>query len=347
MAYATISKPSLHFNTKLYAGSDSSLSVTGVGFQPDFVWIKNRGLTTDHKLRDSVRGSNKGLTSVSNSGESTNTYFTSFDSDGFTLEGNVSDFNKSSNNYVSFNWKGGTTSGLSGGNITPSAYSYNATAGFGVYAYTGNGSSDQTIPHGLGKKPRMVWYKRRDGSANWVVQSNLLGNRVQLVLNDATGSNTDSRLGASDSWDATNFNVGTYGDMNGNGDTYVAYAFTNIKGYQDIGLYKGNGIGNGTFVYTGFKPAWVLIKKTNSANDEWNLFDSKRDPFNIVSKRLVANNNAADAAGTYLSFLSSGFKLETNNNLGNGSGNTYLYMAVAENPIVANVGNDGTPGTAR
>lgn len=344
MAYSTIIKPSLHFNSKTYVGNGGTQSITGIGFQPDFIWLKNRDHTDWHWWNDSVRGVTKTIHSNVNNAESTQaTGITAFDSDGFTVGADGST-NRNSEDFIAWNWKGGTTSGLSGGNITPSVYSYNATAGFGIYKYTGNGSSDQTIPHGLGKKPAMVIYKRLDSGTNWVVQSHYFGNRVQLVLNGADGLATDSRLGASDNWDATNFNVGTYGDINNNGSPHVAYVFTNIKGYQKIGLYKGNGNGSGTFVYTGFRPRFLLVKRSNTSGQDWPMFDNALDSNNPRDNRLHANTNAVEYTTRYgFDFYANGFKARTTDNHFNGASDEYLYWAIAENPLVANVGSDGVP----
>ena len=346
MAYTTIDNPELYFQNKLYTGNGSARSLTFDGsenMQPDFVWVKCRSHTENHMLTDSVRGVTKNLRSnQSNVEETSSNNITAFDSDGFSL-GDGGGVNESSRTFVAWNWKAGTTSGLSGGNITPSAYSFSVTAGFGVYAYTGNGSSDQTIPHGLGKKPQIIFYKRRNSSTNWVVQSNLLGNRVQLVLNGTDANNTDSRLGASDSWDATNFNVGTYGDMNSSGDTHVAYVFCNIKGYSKIGTYTGNGNSDGAFIYTGFKPAFIIFKRTNGAGN-WQLLENKRKGFNPENHTLYPNQNLSDQDETDANIFSNGFQLTNTGTDGNGSGSTYIYMAFAESPFV---NSNGVPTNAR
>ena len=362
MAYSSITKPTDYFNTLLYTGNGSSgRSVTGVGFQPDWIWIKDRTDSNPHKLFDAPRGVSKSIKSNSSDSEATteeNGYVSAFNSDGFTLtQGSSSqnDVNKNSNTYVSWNWEGGTTSGLSGGNITPSAYSYNATSGFGVYKYTGNGSADQTIPHGLGAVPQLIFYKRLDSGTNWVVQSNLLGNKVQLVLNGTDAENTDSRLGSSDNWTSTFFNVGTYGDMNSNGDPHVAYVFCNVKGYSKIGTYKGGndtgtaGSINDTFIFTGFKPAFLLVKKFNSSGTGWFIFDNKRDDDNPISKFLMpqAANNEDDNLIRSFDLLSNGFKSRGNSDDTSGAGSSYIYMAFAENPFVGNVSGTAVPVTAR
>jgi len=349
MAYSSIAKPTDYFNTILWTGNGADgRALTGVGFQPDWVWIKDRDDTESHRLTDSARGATKSVRSNSNSSEATESDgLQSFDSDGFTV-GTQGSMNKSNgDNFVGWSWKGGTTSGLSGGNITPSAYSYNATSGFGVYKYTGNGSADQTIPHGLGAIPQLIFYKRLDSSTNWVVQSNLLGNRDQLVLNGTDAENTDSRLSDSDNWTSTFFKVGTYGDMNNNGSDHVAYVFCNVKGYCKVGTYTG---GSDPFVYLGFKPAWIMFKNTSSA-ENWRIVDNKRDDDNPVVQHLFANSSGAEASGTsysdFIDFLSNGFKIRSGSGEVDGSGNTIIYMAIAENPFVGNDSGTAVPVVAR
>ena len=350
MAYSSITKPGDYFNTVLYTGNTSGQSITGVGFQPDFLWIKSRSASYQHSLRDAARGSTKTIRSNGTNSEATQSdSVTSFDSDGFTLGADSNSFvNENSATYASWNWKGGTTSGLSGGNITPSAYSYDATSGFGVYKYTGNGSADQTIPHGLGAIPQLIFYKRLDSSTNWVVQSNLLGNRVQLVLNGTDAENTDSRLSDSDNWTSTFFKVGSYGDMNNNSSDHVAYVFCNVKGYCKVGTYTGNGNADGPFIYTGFRPAWILLKQTSTSGAGWRIHDIKRGiSGNPEDETLYANSSSSESTGRNVDFLSNGFKLRTDSGDGNSSGATYIYMAFAENPFVANNSGTAVPVVAR
>ena len=355
MAYSSIAKPTDYFNTIIYSGNGSNpRTLTGVGFQPDWVWLKNRSGSNGHTLADVARGANKTISSNGVDAEITDKsdgHLDAFTSDGFTVgagSGGDARVNDGSNTYVSWNWKGGTTSGLSGGNITPSAYSYDATSGFGVYKYTGNGSADQTIPHGLGAIPQLIFYKRLDSGTNWVVQSNLLGNRVQLVLNATDAENTDSRLSDSDNWTSTFFKVGSYGDMNNNGSDHVAYVFCNVKGYCKIGKYTGNGNADGPFIYTGFRPAWILLKQTNTSGAGWRIHDIKRGiSGNPEDETLYANSSSSESTGRNVDFLSNGFKLRTDSGDGNSSGATYIYMAFAENPFVANDSGTAVPVVAR
>ena len=350
MAYSSIVKPTDYFNTILWTGNGADgRALTGVGFQPDWVWIKDRDDTESHRLTDSARGATKSVRSNSVNAEATESDgLQSFDSDGFTV-GTQGSMNKSNGDkFVGWSWKGGTTSGLSGGNITPSAYSYDATSGFGVYKYTGNGSADQTIPHGLGAIPQLIFYKRLDSGTNWVVQSNLLGNRVQLVLNATDAENTDSRLSDSDNWTSTFFKVGSYGDMNNNGSDHVAYVFCNVKGYCKVGTYTGNGNADGPFIYTGFRPAWILLKQTSTSGAGWRIHDIKRGiSGNPEDETLYANSSSSESTGRNVDFLSNGFKLRTDSGDGNSSGATYIYMAFAENPFVANDSGTAVPVVAR
>jgi len=356
MAYSSIVKPTDYFNTITYSGNGSNpRTLTGVGFQPDWVWLKNRTGSNGHTLADVARGANKTISSNGVDAEITDKsdgHLDAFTSDGFTVgagSGGDARVNDGSSTYVSWNWKGGTTSGLSGGNITPSAYSYDATSCFGVYKYTGNGSADQTIPHGLGAIPQLIFYKRLDSSTNWVVQSNLLGNRVQLVLSGTDAENTDSRLSDSDNWTSTFFKVGSYGDMNNNGSDHVAYVFCNVKGYCKVGTYTGNGDANGTFVHTGFAPAFVLSKCTSHSGENWNINDSKRPGSNVIQNALLPDSSAAEVTASFqaLDILSNGFKWRGTNDRVNASGKTYLYMAIAENPFVANDSGTAVPVVAR
>ena len=357
MAYSTITKPSLHFNTKLYAGSNSTQAVTGVGFQPDWVWIKNRSSTPDHKLHDVVRGSNKNLTSNSNAAEQTYTYFNSFDSDGFTLDGNVSDYNQSGSNFVSWNWKaGGTGSANSNGTIS-STVSVNTTAGFSIVAYTGNGTGNSTIGHGLGATPKFIIVKRRDSTGNWGTYNPAFVSASDpsiLYLDTNASKAADTNVfGTSAAFNNNTFTVGDWNGSNVNYGNYIAYVFAEKTGYSKFGNYKGNGNSNGTFIYTGFKPAWVLIKETTDVG-AWRIYDSKRGlgGDNIggnYKNALMADVNSVEESGAtnnIIDFLSNGFKCRFTYNDTNGNGNSYIYIAFAEEPLVANVGTNGIPATA-
>ena len=347
MAYSSILKPSDYFETTTYTGG--ATDVSSLSFQPDFVWAKKRDGTENHGLFDAVRGATKTLNSNTNSAESTRSgSLTSFDSDGWSMGGSDGIISASGSTYVGWGWKAnGQGSANTDGSINTTYTSANTTSGFSISKYTGTGS-EATVGHGLGVTPKIVFFKRLDSSANWVVQTPLLGNRVQLVLNDTSAENTDSRLGASDNWSNSVFTVGTYGDMNGSGGTYIAYCFAEKKGYSKFGSYTGDGNTNGPFIYTGFKPAFVLIKSSSDTGN-WHLADNKRIGFNPWNYRIQPSDSNAEYQGSaiYSDFLSNGFNLRNSDTDSNGSGRTYIYMAIAEEPLVANSGTDGVPATAR
>ena len=346
MAYTTIDNPGLFFNTVLYAGSNSSQSVTGVGFQPDWVWIKNRDASSkDHKLHDRVRGSNKSISTNNNSTEQTYTYFTSFDSDGFTLEGNVSDYNQNSSNFVSWNWlAGGSTSSNGDGSIT-STVSVNSTSGFSIVSYVGGGASSATVGHGLGATPAMIIIKNRENDPEWRVwHQKLSGSTYKLGLNSTGAQDSSSTVFNGQS--STTFTVGSDPSVSGSGNNIIAYCFKEVKGYSKFGGYTGNGNADGTFFYTGFRPAWVMIKQINSTGD-WMILDNKRDTDNGVRHQIYANSNSAESVegSDRLDFLSNGIKHRSSGSRANGSSDSYIYMAFAEHPFVT----EGTKaaGTAR
>ena len=348
-------QPSDFFNTKLYTGTGSSLAITGVGFQPDFVWTKNRDATDNHNLFDSPRGVREFISSNMTSVETTGAdSLNSFDSDGFTL-GTWGDVNGSGEDYVSWNWKGGTTSGLSGGTITPSAYSFNTTSGFGVYAYTGTGAN-ATIPHGLGVAPHLVIVKHLSGASDWEVGSTSYTSWAYhqgLNLNNAESSSATCWNSTAPT--STVFSVGTNGAINGSGQTYIAYVFANVKGYSKFGSYIANNNTDGPFIYTGFSPAFVMIYDTTGGSyKSWCMFDTTRQPNNAnMGKTLYANRNYAEgkrgegsASSTIpaIDIVSNGFKPRVGNDEVNTVTDKYIYMAFAEFPFVS---SNSIPTTAR
>ena len=351
MAYSTISKPGLHFNTKLYAGNGSVRSITGVGFQPDFTWIKSRS-SNSHRLTDSVRGATKVVYSDLNFTEATESGITSFDSDGFSL-GTNADSNGSTQNFVSWNWKAGTTgSGNTTGSGTYKTYSYsvNTTNGFSVVKYGGNATSGHTIPHHLGAAPKWVIIKKLDGAArSWVCHHDALDTGKVINLDTTDAANTLTTAFNSTNPSSTVITLGTSDFVNGNGNTYVAYCFAEKQGYSKFGSYNGNGSSDGPFVYTGFKPAWIMGKTTNNAGN-WFMWDNKRpNEFNLVDSFLEADNSATEYLNNSnhsIDILSNGFKFRGPSG-SNVSGRIAIYMAFAEEPLVANVGAKGIPATAR
>jgi len=342
---AQINKSSEYFNTKLYSGTGSAQSITGVGFQPDWTWIKNRDGTDWHILTDSVRGATKELYSNATNAEATNVnQLTSFDSDGFSI-GGASETGRSSNNFASWNWLGANgTASNTDGSIT-STVSANTTSGFSIVSYTGTGSS-MSVGHGLSQKPDIVIFKNRDAVVNWGVYTDLIDGSYDFLYLNQTNAKADS---GSYSASANTFSFSASSTVaNTSGEKVIAYCFHNVKGFSKMGTYTGNGNADGTFIYTGFKPAWVMIKRTDSAGEGWNIYDNKRNTFNLVTQVLTANlSNAeatAPAGADVIDMLSQGFKCRGTHGAINGSGNTYIYMAFAENPLV---GTNNIPATAR
>jgi hypothetical protein len=349
MAYTTINKSTDYFNTKLYTGNGGTQSVTGVGFQPDWVWLKSRSVADSPILFDAVRGVTKRIMSNSTGIETTEAQeVQSFDSDGFTV-GNSDNANRSGATMVAWNWLGanGTASNTSG-SIT-STVSANTTAGFSIVSYTSTGSN-ATIGHGLGVAPAMIIFKRRSGDTeNWVVYHKSLGATKSVILNGSDAQATSSARFQDTSPTPTLFSVGTSGDVNGGSSPFIAYCFAEKQGFSKFGSYVGNGNADGTFVYTGFKPAFVIVKRTDSSsNGNWTMHDNKRsssDGFNHVDKTLYPNQSYSEDTSTArgMDLLSNGFKF-TGTDEGNTSGATHIFMAFAEAPLV---GSNNVPCTAR
>tara|TARA_R100001463_G_C3503434_1_gene219333 strand:+ start:26 stop:1066 length:1041 start_codon:yes stop_codon:yes gene_type:complete len=346
MAYTTINKSTDHFNTKLYTGTGSSNAITGVGFQPDFTWIKITSEANNHELYDAVRGVTKRIYSDQNSAEDTNSYgLTAFGTDGFTVStGNA--VNKSSGSFASFNWKAnGAGSSNSDGDITATV-SANTTSGFSIVKYTGNGSSGATVGHGLGSDVKMVMCKGLGDTYGWKVFHTNLTSGKTLVLNTNAAEDTDANRIASAN--ASTFTTsGTY-SVNESGSDYVAYCFAEKKGFSKFGSYTGNGNANGAFIYTGFKPAFIIIKRID-ATENWVMENNKSRTYNPSYDFLLADsssNPSPGAADNYqkLDILSNGFKSRTTSVYSNASGGTYIYMAFAEAPLV---GTNNVPATAR
>ena len=349
MAYTTINKSTDYFNTKLYAGNSGTNNITGVGFQPDWTWIKKRNVTGSHSLFDAVRGVTKLISTNSNGAESTlSGGLTSFDSDGFTV-GSDSDVNQ--NLLVSWNWKAGGGQGSSNtdGSINTTYTSVNTTAGFSISLYTGSGSA-ATIGHGLGAAPEIVIIKCTTHTENWVMyhkRLNSSGAGTYIFPNTnaaAGGSGSNTSYFNNTAPTSSVFSVGNDGGTNSSGKTYVAYCFKEKTGYSKFGSYTGNGADDGTFVYTGFKPAFILVKVTGAA-DNWTLWDNKRGLTNVVKPMLRAETNQVESnSGSYqVDILSNGFKWRSNDSKINGNGSNYIYMAFGQSLV----GSNNVPCTAR
>lgn len=369
-AYTTIDDPSAHFQVTAYSGAGASTTVTNGGnsdLKPDWLWIKNRTGAYAHAIFDSNRGlgsSNPPMleadsTSLENANQN---WISAVGTDGFTIGVNEHNLSNSSSEYVAWQWKanGGTTSSNSDGNITTTIQT-NSTAGFTIGTYTGTGG-DKTIGHGLGAIPDLVIIKGRDGSGlggaaqYWIVgapNTTLFGNggNKHLFLDTSNALMDNSTIWRSTNFTSTTIPLGGHAALNGNGAAYVFYAFKNIQGYSKISQYVGNGnSGNtGAFVFTGFKPNFVMLRETGNSNSWW-MFDTARDTYNTADARLVADTTAAEATGSFtdvVNFLSNGFKIKNSDSAWNRSGGTYLYMAFAENPFVTSDTGGSIPTTAR
>ncbi|BAR14007.1 hypothetical protein [uncultured Mediterranean phage uvMED] len=344
MAYTTIDDPTIYFNTKLYAGNGSTNAQTGVGFQPDWVWIKNRSASDHHALYDSVRGANEFLSSSrTNIAETTQSDgLMSFNSDGFTVgaDGGV---NTNSNNFVAWNWKAsGSTATNTDGNVN-TTISANTTAGFSIIsADPGSTSGELTLGHGLGTVPTMlIWRNRETAGQNWQVFHQATGTAL-TILNSSAAKNTDVTF-----WNThttTLFKMTTH--MYAQNKDFIGYCFSDRKGFSKFGSYLGSGSTSvGGFIHTGFKPAMVILKRTDSAAS-WLMFDNKRDIDNVVTHRVYANGADAEDSdtGSAIDFLSNGFKNRSTDSSTNATNGTYIYLAFAESPFT---NSSGVPNNAR
>ena len=336
MAYTTIDNPELYFQTKLYTGQASAQgdgTTTAITFdgdedmQPDLIWIKNRDGTDWHDVTDSVRGVAKSLfTNTTDDEETAATSVTAIGSDGFTV-GSSDQVNDASDKYVAWCWK------------------ESATAGFDIVSWSGTGSA-QNVSHNLSAVPKMIIIKNRSAVVDWYMYNVNNGNTHSLTLN----TNSAKSGPYSDNWNNTTptssvFTVGSSQSTGGSsGNNMIAYVFTDIQGFSKVsGTYTGNGNADGTFVYTGFRPAMVIIKVT-STTSSWRIYDAKRDIDNPCNTRLLPNEDGADSTETLFDLCSNGFKLRTSDSATNGAGSTYIYIAFAEAPFV---NSKGVPCNAR
>ena len=346
---AQINKPSDYFNTIIYTGDGTTKTITGVGFQPDFVWGKGRNSSSEHALIDSVRGATKKLASNSTSAEVTNatSYLTGFTSDGYTVD-STSNFNVNTRTQVNWNWlASNTTASNTDGSIT-STVSANTTSGFSIVSYTGNGVTGATVGHGLGTAPAMVIVKERgsDTGGGWRVWHKAFGtagNTDYIFLNQNVSK---GYYGADNNWNSvvptsSIFSLGSTSAVNGNTQTFIAYCFAEKKGFSKFGSFSGNANADGTFVYTGFRPAFI-IEKLSSGLASWLMFDNKRDGINGSNNYLYTNETNSESTTQLIDILSNGFKHR--HVAGANASGTSIYMAFAENPLV---GTNNIPATAR
>ena len=355
MAYTTINDPSAYFQTVLWSGSGSGQAITNGGnsdLQPDFTWIKKRagGSARSHQLYDSTRGTTELLHSNGTNAESTQAAgLTAFGSDGFTV-GDDDGVDGSGGTYVAWQWKanGGTTSSVSAsGTVLAGTYQANTTAGFSIITYTGEDDTVNTVTHGLGTVPHVIIVKGRSGSGrHWRVyhHKNTAAPETDfLKLNETDATADDVNYWYDTAPTSSVFSISTANDVNASTETYVAYCFAEKQGYSKFGSYVGNANADGAFVYTGFKPAFVMLKGYNHTG-QWVMQDTTRRNYQGDTKYVYANLSNAEATNSALAmdFLSNGFKLRSADDAVN-SGD-YIYMAFAENPFVTST---GIPATAR
>ena len=339
MAFTTVNKGTDYFQTKIYTGNASNNPITGVGFKPDLVWAKKNTTGNEHTLADVVRGSNKVVyTNLTNAEQDKLTSgIISFDTNGFTLGGASGDYNDNGVTYTSFNWLGGGTAVTNNDGDVTSTVSANQTSGFSIVKYTNPSSgSPFTVGHGLNSPPKMIIIKNLSSAQNWGVWHTSIGFGNYLILNSDTTTGVANLVTATSS---TTFS--TYQNHHSTGNELIAYCFAEVQGFSKFGSYIGNGNAN-NFVYTGFKPSWVMVKNTSST-DSWVLSNGVTNPYNWVSKYFLPNSSVGEGTVADLRvFNSNGF--DHLNASQNASGNTFIYMAFAEHPLVSST---GTPCTAR
>jgi hypothetical protein len=328
-----------YFDINLWTGTGATNTITNSGsMQPDFVWIKSRSTANSHRLFDAVRGATKTLSSNDTAAEATESdSLTSFNSNGFTLGADTSGggVNVSTRSYVGWQWNaGGSNATNTSGTIT-STVRANTTSGFSVVGYTGTGVN-ATVGHGLGVAPSMVIVKCRNNAGQWwpVWHTSLTSGAYILALQRTDAQGSYPNIFNSTIPTSSVFSVGTSGDSNGSTFTYVAYCFAPVAGYSAFGSYTGNGSADGAFIYTGFRPRFILFKESSASGNDWYIFDSVRSTYNVATNRLFPNSSAAEATNfNTLDILSNGWKLRDSNSAWNGSGSTYIYAAFAENPF--------------
>ena len=354
MAYTTIDDPSAHFQTATWSGNASTQSITNDGnsdLKPDWAWTKDRGIGYGHKLMDSSRGlgsSGKFLITNSNAAESAiDDYMMTFDTDGFSVGAGDAGFNASNDTYVTWQWKanGGTTSSNTDGSIT-STVQANTDAGFSIVTWAGTAST-ATIGHGLGVAPTVVIIRARDKGVptSWIVfhKDGSTSDDDYFILQGTFAKGTQAGLFNNQYPSSTVFGIANDFWVNSASTNYLAYCFAEKQGYSNFGTYVGNGAASGPFVYTGFKPAFIMVKKSNNTG-AWVINDSKRIGYNPNNYDLYANTTDDEEDNDRFDLLSNGFKARLSSSPSNASGDTYIYMAFAENPFVTST---GIPTTAR
>ena len=342
----TINNGKLYFNSVLYTGNGGTQSITSLDFAPNWVWIKSRSTVRNNVLNDTVRGATKNLFSNTTGAEATDTEtLTSFNSDGFTL-GDSAKVNENGTTFASWNWKAGTSftndASATGIGSIDSSGSVSTDAGFSIITYTGTGSA-ATVAHGLGVAPKMIINRTISAAKDWITYHASLGATKFVELNTTDAAATSSDKFNNTDPTSTVFSIESSSQNNTSGGTCLAYCFAEKKGYSKFGSCTGNGNADGTFVYTGFKPAFVMTKRTDTTSD-WYLSDNKRNGFNDDNHVFYANESDAEKTVNRIDILSNNFKLRSTGSGVNASGGSYIYMAFAENPFTSSA---GTPVMAR
>ena len=344
MAYTTIDNPAEYFNTVLYTGNGTDdTTISGVGFQSDLTWIKGRSNTAWHQITDSVRGAGNVISTNSTGAESNFSSIKSWNSDGFVLSDNAN-FNGNTVTFVSWNWKAGGGSGSSNedGGINTTSTSVNQTAGFSISTWTGTGSN-ATVGHGLNAVPKFITTKARSHTYDWYTYHASIGNTKNIYL-DKTNAASSASANFHNNTDPTSSVWTAGGNIYNDTYTFVTYAFADVQGFSKVGSsYTGNGNANGPFVYTGFRPAFVMLKKSSDTGN-WLMYDTKREGYNVDNDALLANTSDAEETDDRIDILSNGFKLRGSQTANNASGATYIYVAFAEAPFV---NSKGVPCNAR
>ena len=329
--YTDIDDPSEYFQTKLYTGTNNELVLTFDGnsdIQPNMIWTKNRGRAANHVLSDTVRGIGKGIYPDTTGAEGDTNYISAIGSDGYTIVATDSvEINRDDDTFVSWNWK------------------ESATAGMDIVSYTGNATA-RTISHSLSAVPAWMIIKcRSEDGHSWKVYHKSIGATKTLALQNNSTPDDDNNYHDDTEPTSSVFTIGSNGDVNDDGETFIAYLFAEKQGFSKFGSYIGNGQADGTYVHLGFSPAWIMRKKT-SGTENWTIHDNKRDTHNVTFKRLLANDSGAeyDSASNQVDLLSNGFKCRASNDGGNADDGQYIYMAFAEQPFVTST---GVPATAR
>ena len=354
MPFTTINKSKDHFNTKLYSGDGSTQSISSVGFAPDWIWLKSRSAGFNHRLFDVVRGAGKNVASnLSDVEQSVDEGVTAFNSDGFSVkQGGAIEANNSSHTYVSWNWKGGGTAAANTDGDINSSVSANTTAGFSIVKWTGNGSnSDQEVGTGLSDELKLVFLKPLTSggtTTQWLVYVNgVTDAQDHCFLLNSNAAKTTGASGGTPNKGTTAGRLllkagsGSNANQNYNGTEYIAYCFAEKTGYSNFGTYVGGG-SNFPFIYTGFRPSFIIIKNTEES-DSWQMYDDKRLGYNVDNNTLHPDLTNAESTSDDLDILSNGFKIRRDIGVINNSGRTYIYLAFGQSIV----GSNDVPATAR